>query len=350
VPQLAEPRAEAAPRGEEALEALATVAGDPDLLALLGRVLRRTYATFLGASGREFVDEYLARLEALSPCASLDEMRRAALPMRARFRELGLHRRYTTRFRDENLDRSLRLVGADRLEGHVLDVGADDNRLGERLLRMAPAVRTVTGVDVEERSPLACPPALRFARQPSADTIPLASETVDAAVCRYTLHHVPAAEQEALLLEVRRVLRPGGSCVILENTHSHLVPPSLPDPFGLHASLLALGDRERTYQLLAGLDTFSLGMKDKDMPFPHSFRTVEEWIELLSRVGVEIRACEYHGFPIYDLHQAPFAYFVVRRPARARGRERVSHATSLTSSPPAVGSPAPPSRPRMRAT
>lgn len=103
----------------------------------------------------------------------------------------------------------------------VADLGCG---AGGTVAELSPVVGRVIGVDREAAM-------LDAARLRTADCtnvtlvqgpledLPLASDSLDAALCMLVLHHVPAPE--AILAEAARVLRPGGRLVVLDmDAHS----------------------------------------------------------------------------------------------------------------------------------
>jgi len=110
----------------------------------------------------------------------------------------------------------------------VLDAGTGTGYLAGM---MAPLVGNVTGVD--------CAPAmLTYAgekmaqagyrhvsfREGMAEHLPLATSSVDVAMCHMLLHHV--VSPRTVLSELRRVVRPGGYVVIIDaHTHKYLWTP-----------------------------------------------------------------------------------------------------------------------------
>ncbi len=100
--------------------------------------------------------------------------------------------------------------------GRVLDIGCGDGRGTFDLhLALQPSF-TLLGVDMSER-------ALAFARLMApvipfdlngAGRIPCPSHSCSAAVLREVMEHVPEQEITPLFEEVKRVLSPGGLCVL----------------------------------------------------------------------------------------------------------------------------------------
>ena len=111
-----------------------------------------------------------------------------------------------------------------RQEMTVLDVGTGTGYLAGM---MAPLVGEVIGVD--------CAPAMLTRagekmvqagyqhvsfREGMAEHLPLATGSVDVAMCHMLLHHV--VSPRTVLAELRRVVRPGGYVVIIDaHTHTH---------------------------------------------------------------------------------------------------------------------------------
>jgi SAM-dependent methyltransferase len=301
------------PYGIAALQIYEFVLADREVSDLLQAVLLKTYRRAFGDAGELFVTEYWRLLESLPRPLALPQVEEKALQMREKSVASGLKRRYWSAFRDSNLQESICRVDQGFFNGSVLDLGCDDNRLGDLLLKMCPQCEKVIGVDIEVRDPVQRPDTLQFRRMPAPTILPLSDKEVSAAVCRYSLHHMRYDEQDCLLAEVRRTLRDQGRFVIFENTFSTALPPTEPDPYGFHSAFLRLSSRERMFLWLAAMDAFSFAIKDKNIPFPHAFRCVEEWIALFQSKGFSVVQSRYYGLPAYDLHQQPFACFVLAR-------------------------------------
>lgn len=103
----------------------------------------------------------------------------------------------------------------------LLDVGCG---IGNGHQQLAHRVAKLSGIDVSSASILIarqCNPGIEYE---SFDGIhlPYADQTFDVAFAANVFHHVPTANRSALVLEVRRVLRPGGLFTVFE--HNPLNP------------------------------------------------------------------------------------------------------------------------------
>src|SRR6266571_3889544 len=141
----------------------------------------------------------------------------------------------------------------------VLDVGTGTGYLAGM---MAPLVGKMIGVD--------CTPAMLaragekmaqagyqhvFLREGMAEHIPLATGSVDVAMCHMLMHHV--VSPRTALAELRRVVRPGGYLLILDaHTHKHRWTP---EAFGdLHYGT----DLRKTQKHLSALRVKLLQVED----------------------------------------------------------------------------------------
>jgi SAM-dependent methyltransferase len=97
----------------------------------------------------------------------------------------------------------------------VADIGCGSGALSRVL---AAHGHTVTGIDPDadavSRARESVPDA-RF-EQATAEALPFADASLDAAVFLNALHHVPVPLMRQALAEVRRVLRPGGTLIVVE--------------------------------------------------------------------------------------------------------------------------------------
>ncbi|WP_041244264.1 class I SAM-dependent methyltransferase [Gloeobacter kilaueensis] len=129
-------------------------------------------------------------------------------------------------------------------EATVLDLGCGTGRLLERLAARETALRGI-GVDLSEamiqqaqqRNP--CPERLQFV-QGKAERLIFADATFDVVFCTFSFQHYPYPE--AVLQQIRRVLRPGGHFYWLDlsvgNRTGELLVPVTPGGLRLYSPAL----------------------------------------------------------------------------------------------------------------
>lgn len=79
----------------------------------------------------------------------------------------------------------------------------------------------VTGVDLSRGSLALVDPEYEYALQADALRLPLRDGAYDGVVASYFFEHIPLGQKDALLAELRRVLRPGGRMVLLFDVECH---------------------------------------------------------------------------------------------------------------------------------
>lgn len=115
--------------------------------------------------------------------------------------------RYETLFREKLLPAVT--AGVD-LDGNVLEIGPG---FGAATAWLSERAHTVTAVEYDKKLAEKVRVRVPTARVVNASgaAMPLEDESYDVVLCTTMLHHVPTVEeQNALLAEARRVLRPGG--------------------------------------------------------------------------------------------------------------------------------------------
>lgn len=111
------------------------------------------------------------------------------------------------------------LVGNRELELNILDFGAGVGTSVPHFRTMLPRSR-LTCLDVSAKS-------LDIARERYSEeaefiefdgmTLPFPNDTFDVVFSACVFHHIPHSEHQALLVDLHRVLKPGGLCVIFEH-------------------------------------------------------------------------------------------------------------------------------------
>ena len=173
------------------------------------------------------------------------------------------------------------LFGHLPLTGRMLEVGGGTGHGGEAVLRRMPSRQCVVA------DPAQVPPR-RLARRmrtrdfaavrAAADALPFADARFDAAWASFALQHLPPAAQERAAAEMHRVVRPGGTLILVEDV--------LP--------------KEGRSPMLASA---------------RHFRLAAEWRQVLGRHGWDVREemAVTWLFPPARLHRLPQRAFVARR-------------------------------------
>ncbi len=216
----------------------------------------------------------------------------AALPsafartaVRTRWMDAVLRFRASDLLRKSQLDRYL------PARGLLLDLGAGLGHLAEAV-RNAGAGRHCVALD-----PVWSPPpplAARLQRggcgslqamYADGRALPFRARSFDAVWCAFVLHHLTVPFQEQILTEVARVLRPGGTFVLIEDTPA------------VTATLRA--DRRLNFE---------------DADAPHHYREPDDWRAALRANGLSIVAeTEFTAvFPRATLRRVPHRSFVCR--------------------------------------
>jgi ubiquinone/menaquinone biosynthesis C-methylase UbiE len=293
--------------GNDGLKIHLEVREDLAVLSVVQEILTNSFRLYLGPEGGAFVwncyQELMAELPGIDAVGLMELFRRR----RQEFARLGLRERLAG-YKGNSLLRTAVVAGLRHFQGVVVDVGANENLLGAVLLDQCPAVTRVVGVDIEDRG---CRPEderIAFALQHTASEIPLETGSADVAILRYSLHHMTFPTQELVLGDLRRVLRPAGTLIIVEDSFSRSLTPLVRSRPLLR--FMELDDRRRLQLVLACLDACFGFIQEEVMPFAFSFRSAEEWKEVLARGGFRVEECTFWGLPNFSLFSAPMLVLV----------------------------------------
>lgn len=118
-----------------------------------------------------------------------------------------------------------RLAAAD-----VLNLGCSTGLIDSHL---APSVRTITGVDIDEPGleaarKLNLGPSVTFLKADAME-LPFAEGSFDVVICSQVYEHVPDADR--MMREIFRVLRPGGACYFAATNRWSLIEQHYKLPF-----------------------------------------------------------------------------------------------------------------------
>jgi len=107
--------------------------------------------------------------------------------------------------------------------GIVADIGAGKNRLGQAILEFSDqkglGIKRVIGTDLNDWPDRnkGVDGRLAFIVQNAGISLPLPSNSLDAVIVKWVLHHMPYEDQVAFLRSAWRVLKPGGRLIIFDS-------------------------------------------------------------------------------------------------------------------------------------
>lgn len=307
---LAEDLLERTYHGLEAVEIYRLIPGYPQVFDLIMEILGLSYSIHLSSPGERFISSSLEELRQATREFELRSVLSVFKRSRAAWEGSGFSDTYA-RYKEGSLNRSLAILGREALFGTVVDVGADSNKLGMILLDSSRKVSRVIGIDIEDRNAEVEPGRLDFIVAENPGQLPIEDELADVVMCRFSLHHMSHETQQQILIDARRILKPQGKIVILEDTvSSDLVP--LANNYCHQRFLDFSSDLERR-MALSFLDASSCFVFEETMPFTFTFRTVEEWEDQLSALGYRRVTSDYWGIPFFSLFQAPLGVLVYEK-------------------------------------
>ena len=222
----------------------------------------------------------------------------------------------------ELIRRLVPLAGA-----RVIDIGCGDAALSRRLLApgMAASVAALEVDRAQHAKNLAAPPVagLAFHLAP-ADALPFADASFEVALMLKSLHHVPVARLDAALVEVARVLAPGGLLYVSEPVFAgpfNEVMRVFHDEEAVRAAALEALHRAAARGVLEAVE-------ERCFDTPIAFRDFEDFLGRMVRVthtGLSLgegrlaearRRFEAHLGPAGARFVRPMRASLLRRPAR----------------------------------
>jgi ubiquinone/menaquinone biosynthesis C-methylase UbiE len=197
------------------------------------------------------------------------------------------------RWRTRDVLRKTRLHSHLPKEGRLLDLGSGVGHIAETVLRDAPnrscvmmdPVNSVSPHVARRIAPFSC-----YSIKGSGTHLPFPDSTFDGVWSAFVLHHVLFDGQQAILGEVRRVLRPNGAFVLLEDTPSN----------EQEAETTLRADRRLNFE------------PDEA---PHHYRSPTEWRNSLTRDGflIEQEIAFKRVFPSVTIRPVHHRAFICRR-------------------------------------
>jgi hypothetical protein len=115
----------------------------------------------------------------------------------------------------------------------------------------------------------------------------------------WVLHHMAFKDQVRYLKHIYDSLE-SIKLVILEDSYSEKEIPAEGTDF--HGKFISMGKKERNH-IISIHDWIAnrILAQRESIPIPFTYRTLEEWVELLSGIGYTVSYKKYIGFPVRDV-------------------------------------------------
>ncbi|MEZ4753319.1 MAG: methyltransferase domain-containing protein [Bdellovibrionota bacterium] len=269
----------------------------------------QSYEVHFGKEGKSFIERIIMEIPSLLTKQDPDNLQsylNVCRDVGAQIRSLRTKRRDKT----SSLSRTIKLVGDQYFNGHVVDLGADLNQLGQKLVEGNSSVTKVTGVDLEHRDGVFQNSAVRFYLQSNAHSIPIETCYADTVVSRYAFHHMSFKEQVELTKEGFRILRNKGIFILIEDSFSVSDLPLCTNDLTHRFQTL---DTVEKIWFLSFMDASSCFLFSEVMPFNFTFRSIEDWEKIFNQAGFSTVSKKYWGMTYFSLFLAPTGILVFKK-------------------------------------
>ena len=198
----------------------------------------------------------------------------------------------------------------------IADVGCGDDKLG-RIITEEISGTSIIGMDVVDyRGPdYKGHKNVDFILQTDSNKIPLPDHSVDKVLFSAVFHHASPETADNLLTEARRVLKPDGEAIIIEDVVLESTNPRYNEE-GLVDKFKSLTDEERK-SVIAIFDWHAnhVVVGETKIPMGLNYQSEEEWDQTFNRAGFKVETKDFIGIYRDKFHAHPHTVFVLRSPA-----------------------------------
>lgn len=191
----------------------------------------------------------------------------------------------------------------------VVDLGAGNNVLGAVMAKRLPGIKIV-GVDVLDYHEESDLPNLGYLKQSSPTQFPseIQPNSVDVITMNAFFHHVSSELVDDLIEDIKRVLKPGGKIVLIEDTYSIDLNADSNSDADLNSKFVSLVKKHGSgfaKDFFAFNDWYAniLVHGWDEMAVPYEFRSIEELQILFQRKGFDLGLSKHIGFPSEGFHK-----------------------------------------------
>ena len=199
-------------------------------------------------------------------------------------------------------------------EGDVIaDIGCGDDKLGIIIVDTIKNTRVI-GTDVVDYrdNDYKSHKNVDFVLQTENGKIPLEDNSVDKVIFSAVFHHDTPEMTDKLLKEAKRVLKPNGEVIILEDVVMESIAPKNNEQ-GLVDRFKALSKEERkTVISIYDWHANHVVVGVTQIPMALNYQTEEEWGQTFARAGFEVKTKDFVGIYKGKVHANPHTVFVLK--------------------------------------
>lgn len=192
---------------------------------------------------------------------------------------------------------------------HIGDIGCGNNALAQFIITQRPAA-TAIGTDLlpyqtEQSS------RVTFIQQKIPTVIPLDSSRCDVICLMSVLHHIDTQHLPDFMMEIRRILKPNGTILVLEDSYSETTPPLYQNGL-LWKKFIAIEPSQRK-KAISIIDWIGcvLASGDINMNLPYCFNTIDEWKNIFTQLNLTLVQNNFLGFIAKRFHFSPQTFFML---------------------------------------